>query len=137
MATDTLDTLTIPEADEMRAASRVRSLSARSELVKLLMPLASLRLTVALFAMAIFLIFAGTLAQVDKDIWEVMGQYFRTAFAWIDFQVFFPASFFTGGPPHVPGEFYFPGGFVIGGAMMVNLLAAHALRFKVQAHGPR
>ena len=47
------------------------------------MALASLRLTVALFAMAIFLIFAGTMAQVDKDIWEVMDQYFRTWLAWI------------------------------------------------------
>lgn len=137
MATDTLDSLTIQEADEMRAASRVRSLSARSELVKLLMPLASLRLTVALFAMAIFLIFAGTLAQVDKDIWEVMGQYFRTFFAWIDLQVFFPPSFFAGSAPTVPGGFYFPGGWLIGGAMGINLLAAHALRFKVQASGSR
>ena len=101
------------------------------------MPLASLRLTVALFAMAIFLIFAGTLAQVDKDIWDVMNQYFRTFFAWIDFQVFFPNAFFTGGAPQVPGGFWFPGGWLIGGAMGINLLAAHALRFKVQARGPR
>ena len=44
MASDTLDTLTIQEADEMRAASRVRSISASSKLASLLMPLASLRL---------------------------------------------------------------------------------------------
>ena len=82
--------------------------SVGSLLVKLLMPLASLRLTVALFAMAIFLIFAGTLAQVDKDIWEVMTQYFRTPFAWIDFQVFFPPAFFPASRRTVPGGFYFP-----------------------------
>ena len=87
--------------------------------------------------MAIFLIFAGTLAQVNQDIWEVMSQYFRTFFAWIEFQVFFPQSFFAGEPPRVPGGFWFPGGFLIGGTMAINLLAAHGLRFKVQAHGPR
>jgi len=107
-----------------------------SIVVLLLKPFASLRLTVALFAMAIFLIFAGTLAQVDKDIWEVMGLYFRTFFAWIDFQVFFPASFFPS-RPIVPGGFWFPGGFMIGGLMAINLLAAHGLRFKVQARGAR
>jgi hypothetical protein len=101
------------------------------------MSLASLRLTVALFAMAIFLIFAGTMAQVDKDIWQVMGEYFRTWIAWIPLQVFFPRSFFSGEPPHVPGSIPFPGGWLIGTAMGINLLAAHTLRFKVQASGPR
>jgi ABC-type transport system involved in cytochrome c biogenesis permease subunit len=102
-----------------------------------LMPLASLRLTVALFAIAILLVFAGTLAQVDKDIWDVMREYFRAWFAWIDFQVFFPKSFFSGEAPKIPGGFWFPGGWLIGGAMGVNLLLAHALRFKIQARGPR
>ena len=132
-----IDVLSDAEPDELVAASRARSLSAGSSVAQLLMPLASLRSTVALFAMAIFLVFAGTLAQVDQDIWEVMQQYFRTWFAWIDFQVFFPRSFFTHDPPHVPGGFHFPGGFLIGAVMGVNLLAAHALRFKVQARGAR
>src|SRR5687768_14894168 len=58
----------------------------------LLRPLASLRLTVVLFALSIFLVFAGTLAQIDKDIWDVVGQYFRTAVAWIELPIFFPRS---------------------------------------------
>src|SRR6185369_14079672 len=101
---------------------------------RLLAPFASLRLTVALLAMAIFLIFAGTLAQTDKDIWEVISQYFRTPIAWIDFQIFFPKSVFPE-PPTIPGSFPYPGGFLIGAAMFVNLLAAHGLRFKIQARG--
>ena len=109
----------------------------RWRLSKLLMPLASLRLTVAPFAMGIFLIFAGTLAQVDRDIWDVMSQYFRTFVAWIPFQVFFPKSFFAGDAWRVPGGFWFPGGWLIGGAMGINLLAVHGLRFKVQARGAR
>ncbi len=128
--------LTTRDLDEHLAANRRRTIKNEAPLLSLLMPLASLRLTVALFAMSIFLVFVGTLAQVDQDVWAVVSQYFRTWFAWIDFQVFFPPAF-TGKPWKVPGGFYFPGGWLIGGAMGINLLAAHALRFKVQARGPR
>jgi ABC-type transport system involved in cytochrome c biogenesis permease subunit len=105
-------------------------------LLWLLHALASLKLTVALFAMAIFIVFAGTLAQVEKDIWEAIDGYFRTRIAWIEFQIFFPPSFFPN-KPVVPGGFYFPGGWLIGLMMMINLLAAHGLRFKVQSSGIR
>ncbi|OYV93133.1 MAG: hypothetical protein B7Z73_03825, partial [Planctomycetia bacterium 21-64-5] len=97
----------------------------------LLAPLASLKITVVSFALAIFLILAGTLAQIDHDIWQVMGEYFRTPIAWIPFQIFVPRSI------PLSGGFWFPGGFTIGSVMLVNLLAAHALRFKVQARGTR
>ena len=59
-------------------------------LKKFLQPLASLKLTVALFAMSIFIVLAGTLAQVEKEIWEVVDQYFRTIVATIEVRVFFP-----------------------------------------------
>ncbi|HEX5445027.1 MAG TPA: hypothetical protein VFW87_14410, partial [Pirellulales bacterium] len=98
---------------------------------RLLAPLASLKVTVATFALAIFLIFAGTLAQVDQDIWVVMGQYFRTRIAKIPLQIFVPRSI------PLSGWFYFPGGFTIGSVMLANLLAAHAMRFKPQARGGR
>jgi ABC-type transport system involved in cytochrome c biogenesis permease subunit len=108
----------------------------------LLAPLASLKLTVALFAMAIFIVLAGTLAQVEKDIWQVIDEYFRNRwFAWIDFQMFLPPSFwgalFGTAPPQIPGGFYFPSGWLIGSVMALNLLAAHLIRFKVQARGWR
>ncbi|HEY2893783.1 MAG TPA: hypothetical protein VGJ16_06215, partial [Pirellulales bacterium] len=135
MATDALTRR--HKAAEARSGGRAKTRSAGEVALRLLMPLTSLRLTVALFAISIFLIFAGTLAQVDKDIWEVVNQYFRTYFAWIDFQVFFPPAFFAGSAPTVAGGFWFPGGWLIGGAMGVNLVAAHALRFKVQARGAR
>jgi hypothetical protein len=88
-------------------------------------PIASLRLTVLLFALAIVLVFCGTLAQVDQGIWTVVSKYFRTAFVWIPFQVFFPRSI------TVPGGFPFPGGWLIGGLLLANLIAAHVIRFKV------
>lgn len=106
-----------------------------------LSPLASLKLTVALFAAAIFIILAGTLVQVEKDIWQVIEEYFRTWVAWIEFQIFLPPSFwgalFGTAPPKIPGGFPFPGGWLIGALMALNLLAAHLIRFKVQASGWR
>ena len=95
----------------------------------LLLPLASLRLTVVLFALSLILVLAGTLAQIDHEIWFVVHNYFRTWFAWIEFQVFFPRDW------NLPGGCWFPGGWLIGGALGANLLAAHALRFKVAAKG--
>ena len=73
---------------------------------------------------------------MDKDIWEVMDLYFRRWVAWVPFQIFFPKMFFPGLGP-VPGGTYFPGGFLLGTVMATNLLAAHAVRFTVQAHGRR
>ena len=96
----------------------------------------SLNVTVALFALAIFLVFAGTMAQTQMDIWEVVNRYFRCFVARIDLQIFFPPSFFPS-KPQVPGWFPFPGGWLIGGLLVVNLAAASALRFPVQARGKR
>ena len=104
---------------------------------RLLEPAASLKLTVVLFALSIFLILAGTFAQVDKDIWEVIGLYFRCWFAWVPFQVFFPASFFPDKPLTVPGGIYFPGGKLLGLLLAINLLSAHLIRFKAVATGSR
>ncbi len=95
----------------------------------LLLPLASLRLTVVLFALSIILVLAGTLAQIDHDIWFVVHSYFRTWFAWIDFQVFFPRAW------NLTGGTWFPGGWLLGAALGANLLAAHTLRFKITANG--
>ena len=99
-----------------------------------LAPYASLKITVVLFALSIILVLAGTLAQVDKDIWQVIHEYFRCFVTWIPFQIFAPPSFFPS-KPTVPGGFYFPGGWTIGIALWVNLFAAHISRFTVQAKG--
>ncbi len=128
-----------------------------------LAPVASLKLTVVLFALSIVLIFVGTLAQVDKDIWEVIGLYFRCWFASVPFQVFAPPSFvvsrdildaqdvvidttysFMGLIPlghwkadNIPGSFWFPGGKLIGLLLAANLLSAHLIRFKGEARGAK
>src|SRR5690606_31013411 len=81
----------------------------------ILKPLASLKLTVALFLMAIFIVLAGTFAQVEHDIWKVVHDYFRdgfrrvctTVFPWFHFsevcvsinpETFCPESFLPSEP---------------------------------------
>ncbi len=121
------------------AASAWRIGSSRFTATHALSALASLRLTVALFSMAIFLVFAGTLAQVDHGVWDVVNHaYFRVWFARVDFlafvrlvQMFYPVDW------RPAGGFYFPGGKLIGGLLLVNLFSAHAVRFKVAADGAR
>lgn len=88
--------------------------------------LASLKLTVALFAAAMLLIFAGTLAQVNQGIWQTIDGYFRSPVAWIKLQLFFPEQL-----ARVPGSLPFPGGFLLAGLLMLNLVAAHAVRFRL------
>jgi ABC-type transport system involved in cytochrome c biogenesis permease subunit len=121
------------EAPRFGPETAARSRNAGELWHKLLSPLASLKLTVALFAMAIVIILAGTLAQIDQDIWKVMGLYFRTPLARIPLFIFFPRSLEIDPRWAIP----FPGGFTIGAMMMLNLLAAHAVRFKAQGRGWR
>jgi hypothetical protein len=95
--------------------------------------LASLQLTVALFALSMVLVFFGTLAQIDKGIWTVVDEYFRSWYVWIPFQLAaeFAKRFFDLPQDTVwRGSFPFPGGWLLGGVMLVNLLAAHLTRFR-------
>jgi hypothetical protein len=101
---------------------------------KVVRPLASLQLTVVLFALSMVLVFFGTLAQVDKGIWTVVDEYFRSWYVWIPFQLTaeFGKKFFDLSDDTTwKGSFPFPGGWLIGGVMLVNLLAAHLVRFKL------
>jgi hypothetical protein len=92
----------------------------------------SLKLTVTLLILSMILVFAGTLAQVDKDIWTVMDEYFRCLIAHIDLAVFFPRTW------DIPDiSFPFPGGFLIGWLLVINLLTVHWASFKIQSTGRR
>jgi hypothetical protein len=102
---------------------------------RVLKVLSSLQLTVGLFALSMLLVFFGTLAQVDKGIWTVVDEYFRSWYVWVPFQLL--ATFgwkffeFPGPGTHWGGSFPLPGGWLLGGVMLVNLLAAHLTRFKL------
>ena len=87
---------------------------------------ASLRLTVALLGAAMVLIFVGTLAQTRLGVWQVVDDYFRSAIAWVDVGLVVPGVD-PGSGVVVP----LPGGSLIAGLMIANLLAAHAIRFRL------
>ncbi len=109
-------------------------------------PLSSLKLAVSMFACSLFLVMIGTLAQVDADIWDVVAQYFRCWFAWVPLRTLHPLfarmesveplrDFFHGLSPSV--GIWFPGGFLIGAIMTVNLVSAFIMKFHIQAKGNR
>ena len=83
--------------------------------LSLLRVFSSLRLTVVLLALSMMLVFMATLAQTRLGIWEVMSRYIRTFVVWVPV-----------GGRELP---VFPGGWLLGGLLLANLIAAHASRF--------
>ena len=77
----------------------------------------SLKLTVVLLALSLILVFASTLAQVDLGIYAVQEEFYRSFIAiW-----------------HVGGIFIpLPGGYLVGGLLLINLLSAHIYRLKLE-----
>lgn len=80
----------------------------------------SLRLTVGLLALSIVLIFWATLAQVQLGVWGVQQKFFHA---------FFVLEKIPGTDIPVP---VFPGGYFIGGLLLINLVAAHVYRFRFE-----
>ena len=76
----------------------------------------SLKLTVVLLVLGLVLIFAATLDQVNLGIWAVQEKYFRSFFV-----------MWRLGDVKVP---VYPGGYLIGGILLINLISAHIYRFK-------
>lgn len=74
----------------------------------------SLKLTVVLLNLSILLIFAATLAQVNLGIWAVQQEFFHSFIA-----------VWHVGPLFIP----LPGGYLVGGLLLINLIAAHVYRF--------
>lgn len=77
----------------------------------------SLRLTVVLLALGMVLILWATLLQVDLGVWGVQKEFFH---CWIVIQKI------PGTPLWAP----FPGGYLLGGLLLINLTAAHLSRFR-------
>ena len=76
----------------------------------------SLKLTVALLVLGMLLVFAATLDQTNLGIWGIQQKWFRTFVVFQDVRgVALPV---------------YPGGYLIGGLLLLNLLGAHLDRFK-------
>jgi len=90
-----------------------------SELARWLKPITSLKLTIFCLAGAMVLVFVGTLDQVHIGVYEAENRYFKS------FLLFFT-------PPHTDLRIpWFPGGYIVGGLLLINLIAAHLARFKL------
>jgi hypothetical protein len=99
-----------------------------------LRPIASLRLTAVLFLFGFALVFFGTLAQTEFGIWSVVGRYFWSWVVWVPFQHLakFANTFFDLSPDAKwAGSFPLPGGKLLWFALLINLLAAHLVRFRL------
>jgi hypothetical protein len=73
----------------------------------------SVRLTVTLLTLACILVFWGTVAQVHLGLYKAQNEFFRSILIYWQ-----P----TGTGLHIP---IFPGGYLIGTVLLINLLAAH------------
>ena len=78
----------------------------------------SMRLTVACLALALILVFAGTLAQVELGLYKAQNEFFR------GFLVYWLPK---GSSLRIP---VLPGGYLVGGVLMFNLIASHFRRFQ-------
>jgi hypothetical protein len=80
---------------------------------------ASLRLTVVILVLAMVLVFAGTLAEVHLGLYRAQSEFFHSFFVY-----WHPEN--TGWKIPV-----FPGGYSMGVLLLLNLITAHATRFKL------
>jgi len=88
-------------------------------LSKLVNLLTSLRLTVICLTLALGLVFIGTLAQVRLGLYVVQEHYFSSFFVWW-------------GPEGAAWKIpVWPGGYLLGTVLLVNLIAAHIKRFEL------
>jgi len=77
----------------------------------------SLKLTVVSLAVAVVLVFVGTLAQVSQGLYQSQERYFKSFFVWW-------------GPEGAGWQIpVFPGGYLVGGVMLIGLVAACVRQF--------
>ena len=73
----------------------------------------SVRLAVVLLALGLILVFWGTLAQVKLGLYQAQNEFFRSLF------IYWQPN---GSTLRIP---IFPGGYLVGGLLLINLFAAH------------
>ncbi len=102
----------------------------------ILSALGSLRLTVFLLVMGLILILVATLQQTRYNIFEVKQQHYSAPLVYIPFQELIIPAWFPN-LQDVGGGVMLPSGLTIMLAMLVNLVCAHMIRFRIQATGTR
>ena len=101
------------------------SLGQRRKTFAWLVPLADLRLTLTLLSLSMILIFVATLEQVRVGIRGAQSEFFESMYGiW-----HYPEQFWAGeflNPIPLP----IPGGYLLGGLLILNLIAAFITRFQ-------
>ncbi len=107
----------------------------------LLKPVASLRLTIVLLALSLVLVFLGTMAQEPLGLYLAQARFFHSAF--VDLASMTAAvkkalqmvhvylepsdAAEVQAAPYIP---VYPGGYLLGSLLVINLITAHAFRFR-------
>lgn len=105
-------------------------------------PLSSLRLTLVLLVLSLLLVFLGTMAQEPLGLYLAQRRFFQSAF--VDLASFVAASKKALQMVHIylppstaadvlaaPWIPVFPGGYLLGSVLLINLIAAHLARFRL------
>lgn len=79
----------------------------------------SLKLTVVCLGLGLILVFWGTMAQVEMGLYQAQHEFFRSVF------IYWKPE---GSGLKIP---IFPGGYLVGTVLLINLLAAHIQRFEL------
>jgi len=101
------------------------SLGQRRKKFSWLVPLASINLTLTLLSLSMILVFVATLEQVRLGIRGALAEYFESMFGiWHYPEQFWGGEFLNAIPIPIPG------GYLLGGLLIVNLTAAYITRFQ-------
>lgn len=109
---------------------------------RILRLLSSLELTIVLLVLGLILVFLGTMAQEPLGLYIAQTRFFQSMFVdWASMVAAFNKSLQLVGVYVTPSQAHdvlnapwipaFPGGYLIGSVLLVNLLAAHWQRFKL------
>ena len=124
-----------PEAETPLDARPTADVQRSGPIWQFLWFLASLRITVILLTLCLFLVFTSTIAQMAASNWQVVTKFYglHSFLIWIPFQDF--ANLLNqmfGLSLKVSGSFPFLGGMALGTLLLINLLAAHVVRFQLK-----
>ena len=101
------------------------SLGQRRKIFACLIPLADLRLTLTLLSLSMILVFVATLEQVRIGIRGAQAEFFESMYGiWHYPEQFWGGEFLNSLPIPIPG------GYLLGGLLILNLIAAFVTRFQ-------
>ena len=103
----------------------ISALSERRKRFAWLIPFANLRITLTLLSFSMILIFVATLEQVRIGIRGAQAEFFESMYGiWYYPTQFWGGEYFDSIPIPIPG------GYLLGGLLILNLLAAFITRFQ-------